>query len=101
MELAEVRIVLPIKSWVICLVLIIQSLGATAADYPLKPVPFNNVTITSEFWRPRWVTQRKTLVPFAFERTQTGVKHLEAARDYLRGIKQDEHRPHRFIDSDL
>ena len=95
------RIVLPIKSWVICLVLIIQSLGATAADYPLKPVPFNNVTITSEFWRPRLVTQRKTLVPFAFERTQTGVKHLEAARDYLRGIKQDEHRPHRFIDSDL
>ena len=64
-------------------------------------MPFNNVTITSEFWRPRLVTQRQTLVPFAFERTQPGVKHLEAARDYLRGIKQDDHRPHRFIDSDL
>ena len=74
---------------------------STAADYPLKPVPFNEVKMTSNFWRPRLETQRKTLVPFAFERTQPGVKHLEAARDYLKGIKQADHRPHRFIDSDL
>ncbi len=72
-----------------------------AADYPLRPVPFNKVKITSDFWRPRLVTQRETLVPFAFERTQPGVEHLQAARDYLKGIKQDQHRPHRFIDSDL
>ncbi|MEC9096596.1 MAG: beta-L-arabinofuranosidase domain-containing protein [Planctomycetota bacterium] len=74
---------------------------STAADYPLTPIPFNEVTITSDFWRPRLVTQRKTLVPFAFERTQAGVKHLAAARDHLRGIRQKDHRPHRFIDSDL
>ncbi|MBT6723235.1 MAG: hypothetical protein HOB20_08400, partial [Planctomycetaceae bacterium] len=73
----------------------------SAADYPLKPVPFNKVTLTSSFWRPRLITQRKTLVPFAFERTQPGVRHLEAARDYLQGIEQKDHRPHRFIDSDL
>ena len=72
-----------------------------AADYPLKPIPFNEVRITSDFWRPRLVTQRETLVPFAFERTQPGVEHLTAARDFLNGKTVEGHRPHRFIDSDL
>ncbi|MGI9456590.1 MAG: glycoside hydrolase family 127 protein [Aeoliella sp.] len=71
------------------------------ADYPLKPVPFNEVTITSEFWRPRLVTQRETLVPFAFERTRPGVAHLQAAADHLAGKEVSGHRAHRFIDSDL
>ena len=53
--------------------------GSThAGDYPLKPVPFNEVEMTSDFWRPRLETQRKTLVPFAFEKTQPGVEHLQA-----------------------
>jgi DUF1680 family protein len=72
-----------------------------AADYPLKPVPFNRVEMTSDFGRPRLQTQRKTLVPFAFERTQPGVEHLKAARDFLAGKKVEGHRAHRFIDSDL
>ncbi len=75
--------------------------SATAADYPLKPVPFNKVEMTSDFWRPRLETQRKTLVPFAFEKTQPGVEHLKAARDFLAGKKVEDHRAHRFIDSDL
>lgn len=87
--------------------LVISALPARAADpaqggdYPLKPVPFNEVEMTSDFWRPRLETQRKTLVPFAFERTQPGVEHLQAARDHLAGKTVDGHRPHRFIDSDL
>ena len=75
--------------------------GTATADYPLKPVPFNKVEMTSDFWRPRLETQRKTLVPFAFERTQPGVEHLKAARDFLAGKKVEDHRAHRFIDSDL
>ena len=75
--------------------------AAHAADYPLKPVPFNRVEMTSDFWRPRLETQRKTLVPFAFERTRPGVEHLQAARDVLVGKKAAGHRAHRFIDSDL
>ena len=51
--------------------------------------------------RPRLVTQRESLVPWAFERTQPGVEHLKAARDYLAGKTVEGHRPHRFIDSDL
>jgi len=88
--------------WAIIIVIVTAgSILAQTTDYPLKPIPFNEVRITSNFWRPRLVTQRKTLVPFAFDRTQPGVAHLEAARDYLNGIEQKDHRPHRFIDSDL
>ena len=82
-------------------VLLMAAGAARAADYPLKPVPFNRVEMTSDFWRPRLETQRKTLVPFAFERTQPGVEHLQAARDFLAGKKIADHRAHRFIDSDL
>ena len=71
------------------------------ADYPLKPIPFHEVDMTSEFWRPRLETQRKVLVPFAFGKTESGVAHLQAAADHLAGKKVEGHRPHRFIDSDL
>jgi hypothetical protein len=67
----------------------------------IEPVPFHEVEMTSEFWRPRLITQRKVLVPFAFEKTAPGVAHLKAAADFLEGKKVEEHRPHRFIDSDL
>jgi len=71
------------------------------AKGPIEPVPFHEVEMTSEFWRPRLVTQRKVLVPFAFEKTESGVAHLQAAADFLAGKKVEGHRPHRFIDSDL
>jgi len=83
------------------LALILTTSFAEAADYPLKPVPFHEVEMTSAFWRPRLETQRKVLVPFAFEKTKSGVEHLQAAADALAGKKTDGHRPHRFIDSDL
>ena len=67
----------------------------------IKPVPFHKVEMTSDFWRPRLITQRKVLVPFAFEKTEPGVAHLQAAADFLAGKEVPDHRPHRFIDSDL
>ena len=66
-----------------------------------EAIPFHKVEMKSDFWRPRLVTQRKVLVPFAFEKTKPGVEHLQAAADYLAGKKVENHRPHRFIDSDL
>ena len=74
---------------------------ANAADYPLKPVPFHEVKMTSAFWLPRLETQRKVLVPFALEKTKSGVAHLQAAADFLKGKTPEDHRAHRFIDSDL
>ena len=82
----------------LCCVAILTSLQGIAS---IKPVPFHEVEMTSDFWRPRLITQRKVLVPFAFEKTEPGVAHLQAAADYLKGKKVDDHRPHRFIDSDL
>jgi len=80
-----------------------QFAGTTqwAKDEPLQPVPFHKVEMTSDFWRPRLITQRKVLVPFAFEKTEPGVTHLKAAADHLAGITVEGHRAHRFIDSDL
>ena len=83
------------------LALIVAASFVEAADYPLKPVPFHEVEMTSAFWRPRLETQRKVLVPFAFEKTKSGVEHLQAAADKLAGKSTEGHRPHRFIDSDL
>lgn len=74
---------------------------AVCAEYPLKPVSYNDVEMTSDFWRPRMITQRETLVPWAFERTEPGVVHLQAAADFLKGKQVEDHRAHRFIDSDL
>ena len=71
------------------------------SGHAIEPVPFHEVEMTSEFWRPRLITQRKVLVPFAFEKTEKGVAHLQAAADFLAGKKVEGHRPHRFIDSDL
>jgi DUF1680 family protein len=80
-----------------------QFAGTTqwAKDEPLQPVSFHKVEMTSDFWRPRLITQRKVLVPFAFEKTEPGVAHLQAAADFLAGKKVEGHRAHRFIDSDL
>ena len=78
--------------------MLICFISVAYAEYPLRPVPFNAVEIDSSFWRPRLQTQRETLVPFAFERTQPGVEHLQAARDFLAGKEPEGHRPHRFID---
>ncbi len=85
----------------ILLTTLLFQISLQAADYPLKPVPFHEVEMTSEFWRPRLETQRKVLVPFAFDKTKPGVAHLQAAADHLAGKEVQGHRPHRFIDSDL
>jgi DUF1680 family protein len=88
-----------------CFILSVLSFSAFAFPITghanIEPVPFHEVEMTSDFWRPRLVTQRKVLVPFAFEKTEKGVAHLQAAADFLAGKKVEGHRPHRFIDSDL
>ena len=89
------------KSIIVSLLTLFLGFALQAKDQPLQPVPFHKVEMTSEFWRPRLITQRKVLVPFAFEKTQRGVDHLQTAADFLAGKKVEGHRAHRFIDSDL
>ncbi len=78
-----------------------QSGDHALREHPLKPVPFSAVTLTDSFWLPRLQTQRNVLVPHAFTQTEPGVAHLQAAADFLAGKSAKDHRPHRYIDSDL
>tara|TARA_A100001388_G_C28772502_1_gene504841 strand:+ start:1830 stop:4295 length:2466 start_codon:yes stop_codon:yes gene_type:complete len=85
-----------------CKLLGLMLFGASCLSHAsFEAIPFHKVEMKSDFWRPRLITQRKVLVPFAFEKTVPGVEHLQAAADYLAGKKVENHRPHRFIDSDL
>ncbi|PHN05695.1 glycoside hydrolase family 127 protein [Flavilitoribacter nigricans] len=72
-----------------------------ANNIPLEPIPFNEVGLTDDFWRPRLETQIHTLVPFALEKTQPAVDNLEKAGKYLRGDTSDLPFTHRYISSDL
>jgi len=41
-----------------------------AADYPYRPVPFTDVTVTDAFWAPRIETNRNITIPYAFEQCE-------------------------------
>jgi uncharacterized protein len=69
--------------------------------YLLTPIPFSNVRLNDGFWKPRLETQAKTLVPFAFEKTQPAVENLRKTGAFLRGDKSSLPFPHRFMASDL
>ena len=77
------------------------SVRAAQTDYSIAPVPFTEVRLIDSFWLPRLETQREVLVPFALKQTRVGVSHLQAAADALSGKGVRNHRPHRFVDSDL
>ena len=71
------------------------------SDPVLTPIPFNEVTLEDDFWRPRLETQINTLVPFALDKTKPAVENLEKAARYLSGDTTDLPFPHRYISSDL
>ncbi len=90
-------------AWILWLGL---GLGPTRADtsvgYRLKPVSFEHVTLTDNFWRPRLETQRRILVPYAFEQTEEALSDLKAAADVLAGRElKNPPPPHRYRSSDL
>lgn len=82
-----------------------QEAGETVNHAPetkgLVPVPFNEVGLNDNFWRPRLETQIQTLVPFALEKTQPAVDNLEKAGKFLQGDTTDLPFTHRYISSDL
>ena len=69
--------------------------------YSLQPVPFNKVKLEDQFWQPRLVTQAKTLVPFALEKTEPAVENLRKTAEFLKGNKESLPFPHRYVASDL
>ena len=78
--------------------------GDAAADGKagaLTQVPFQQVTLEDEFWYPRLCTQKRTLVPFALEKTEPAVENLRRTAAFLRGEKDELPFPHPYVSSDL
>ncbi len=72
----------------------------TQTDYPMKPVPFTEVSFSDVFWSPRLETNRTVTVPFAFKQCEeTGrIANFEIAG----GLKQGSFRSrYSFDDSDV
>lgn len=56
-------------------------------DYPVRPVPFTDVTVTDEFWAPRMETNRKVTIPYDFKKCEeTGrIANFEVAAGKIEG----------------
>ena len=70
-----------------------------APDYPIRPVPFTQVTFTDDFWAPRLETNRAVSIPFSFRMNEeTGrVDNFRKAARLMTG----PHQGRRFNDSDV
>lgn len=71
------------------------------SDGALTQAPFNRVTLEDDFWLPRLRTQKRTLVPFALDKTEPAVENLRRTGAFLRGEKCELPFVHRYISSDL
>jgi DUF1680 family protein len=72
---------------------------AAASDYPVRPVPFTDVTLSDTFWAPRLEINRTVSIPYAFRMNEeTGrVDNFRKAAHLLAGPTKGR----RFNDSDV
>lgn len=75
--------------------------AADGGDGALTRVTFDRVTLEDDFWLPRLRTQKRTLVPFALDKTEPAVENLRRTGAFLRGEKCELPFVHRYISSDL
>lgn len=82
----------------------------TAADYPVKPVPFTDVSFTNGLLRDRQETNNKVTLPFALGQLETSkrMENFDLAADTMKrraaGDKTFQHKPptvYPFDDSDV
>lgn len=71
------------------------------AENLLKAIPFEQVTLEDNFWRPRLIIQKETLVPFALDKVRPAMDNLRKTGQFLKGDKSELPFPHRFVASDL
>lgn len=84
------------------------AIAAPKEDQKLVPIEFSKVELTDQFWMPRLVTQKETLVPFALGKAESAIENLQKTANYLKkkkeGLtvpKEELPFPHRYISSDL
>lgn len=73
-----------IRTTVICFAILFiscQSFAQAKKDYPIQAIPFTNVKVTDNFWRPRLEINRTVTIPASFEQCKaTGrIKNFEMA----------------------
>jgi DUF1680 family protein len=73
--------------------------AAPSHDYPIRPVPFTQVTLTDAFWAPRLETNRTVSIPYALRMNEeTGrVDNFRKAARLMTG----PYKGRRFNDSDV
>ncbi len=69
------------------------------AEYPIRPVPLDQVQITGGFWRPRLETNRTITIPHILQQNETTgrVDNLRRGARKLAG----EYQGRRFNDTDV
>jgi DUF1680 family protein len=91
------------KKWIVLFVLCLSNCHvysqAPMADYPITPVPFTDVKIIDNFWKPRLETNREVTVPYTFDKSvETGrIRNFEIAG----GLEKGEFEGIFFNDSDV
>ncbi|MEY3895222.1 MAG: hypothetical protein RLZZ214_741 [Verrucomicrobiota bacterium] len=81
-----------------------------AADYPVKPVPFTDVSFTAGLWHDRQEINNKVTLPFALDQCESSkrLENFDLAADTMKrraaGEKNFQHKPptvYPFDDSDV
>ncbi|MHC4744098.1 MAG: glycoside hydrolase family 127 protein, partial [Planctomycetota bacterium] len=90
-----------VLSAVFCVSIVHSRAASGEKDYPLKPVPFNEVSLQDRFWLPRLKVQAETTVPHALGETEPAVERLQMCAAFLKDSNATKPKPHRFISSDL
>jgi DUF1680 family protein len=69
-------------------------------DYPIKPVPFTQVTVDDDFWKGRLDTNQDVTIPYAFQKCEeTGrIQNFEVAGGLKKGTFEGKYP---FNDSDV
>jgi len=85
----------------LCITSTYSHAASSENDYPLKPVPFNEVKLEDSFWLPRLKIQAEATVPHALNETEPAVERLRMCAAFLKDNEAPKPKPHRFISSDL
>ncbi|MES2922433.1 MAG: beta-L-arabinofuranosidase domain-containing protein [Verrucomicrobiota bacterium] len=96
--------------WLPALVVSLPFGSLAAADYPVRPVPFTDVSFTGGMWHDRQETNNKVTLPFALGQCETSkrMENFDLAADTMKrraaGEKNFQHQPptvYPFDDSDV
>ena len=61
------------KPFYLCIIVSILTLNCSSSkikDYPIQPVPFTQVQINDNFWKPRMEINRTVTIPHAFQKSE-------------------------------